>query len=102
MDFFRWLNSMGTQQPAVRIPDGSPTPPVRREFRFSGVVQGVGFRYEVQRIASQLDLTGWVRNQSDGSVAVEIEGPSNFIDSFLLAVEAVPYHRYSGGGAAAG
>ena len=89
MGLFQWLNSAYEEKP-IHIPDGAPTPPVRRRFRFSGLVQGVGFRYEVQRIASQLDLTGWVRNQSDGSVVVEIEGPLNYIEGFLLSVEAVP------------
>lgn len=89
MNLFQWLKDAGNQQPAVCIPDGSHTPLVRRRFRFSGLVQGVGFRYETQRIASQLDLVGWVRNQDDGSVVAEIEGPANYIEAFLLSVEAV-------------
>ncbi len=90
MGFFQWLNNTYGGTPAVPVPDGTPAQPVRRRFRFSGVVQGVGFRYEAQRIASQLDLVGWVRNQSDGSVAVEVEGAANYVEAFLLAVEAVP------------
>jgi acylphosphatase len=39
-----------------------------------GRVQGVGFRWFVQQAASSLDLAGWVRNGSDGSVEVEAEG----------------------------
>lgn len=89
MGLLQWLNNTYGEKP-IHIPNGAPAPLVRRRFRFSGLVQGVGFRYEVQRIASQLDLTGWVRNQSDGSVVVEIEGPSNYIEGFLLAVEGVP------------
>lgn len=92
MGLFQWLNNAckGDQQPTVHIPDGTPAPLVRRRYRFSGLVQGVGFRYETYRIASQLSLLGWVRNQNDGSVIVEIEGPANFIEAFLLAVKAVP------------
>lgn len=92
MGFFQWLSSTyaGSQRPAVQIPDGSQAPLVRRRFRFAGLVQGVGFRYEAQRIASQLDLVGWVRNQRDGSVVVEIEGKASYIEAFLLAIEAVP------------
>jgi len=89
MGIFQWLNAYGGT-PAVSVPDGAPGPRVRRRFRFSGLVQGVGFRYEAQRIASQLDLVGWVRNQSDGSVVVEVEGAANYVEAFLLAVEAVP------------
>lgn len=89
MSLFQWLKA-ASLQPAVQIPDDSRTPLVRRRFRFSGLVQGVGFRYEAQRIASQLDLLGWVRNQGDGSVVVELEGKANYIEAFLLAMEAVP------------
>lgn len=98
MGFFQWLNNtyIGRQQPVVQIPESSHTPLVRRRFRFSGLVQGVGFRYEAQRIASQLDLVGWVQNQGDGSVAVEIEGKSNYIEAFLLAIEAVPRFDITG------
>ncbi len=41
-----------------------------------GVVQGVGFRWFVRRNAAALGLTGWTANQSDGSVRVVVEGPS--------------------------
>jgi len=39
-----------------------------------GDVQGVGFRYFVQRRAQQLGLLGWVRNNDDGTVEVVAEG----------------------------
>jgi acylphosphatase len=39
-----------------------------------GDVQGVGFRYFVQRRAQEMGLAGWVRNQSDGSVELVAEG----------------------------
>lgn len=98
MDLFRWLKNAcaADRQPAVHIPDGPHGPLVRRRFRFSGWVQGVGFRYEAQRIASQLDLVGWVRNQGDGSVVVEIEGKANYIEAFLLAIKAVPRFDITG------
>lgn len=89
MSLFHWLKKIN-QPPVVHIPEGTHTALVRRRFRFSGFVQGVGFRYEAQRIASQLDLVGWVRNQRDGSVVVELEGPANYIEAFLLSIEAVP------------
>ena len=38
--------------------------------RVVGKVQGVGFRQATVREASRLGISGWVRNQSDGSVAV--------------------------------
>lgn len=39
-----------------------------------GRVQGVGFRFFVQRKAADLSLTGWVRNTPDGDVEVTAEG----------------------------
>ena len=43
--------------------------------RIHGRVQGVGFRMQAQSRATRLGLTGWVRNEADGSVRVEAEGP---------------------------
>jgi acylphosphatase len=45
-----------------------------------GRVQGVGFRYFVQRKAGELGLTGWVRNRWDGSVEVVAEGDRHDLD----------------------
>lgn len=59
---FQWLKNMNWQ-PVIHITEETHVALVRRRFRFSGLVQGVGFRYEAQRIASQLDLVGWVKNQ---------------------------------------
>ena len=92
MDLFRWIKNAcgGNRRPVAHIPDTPHTQPVRRRYRFSGRVQGVGFRYEAKGIAAQLSLVGWVRNQSDGSVVVEIEGAANYIEAFLLGIYAVP------------
>ena len=45
--------------------------------RVSGRVQGVGFRFFVQSRAVALQLAGSVRNNSDGSVRVDAEGPKD-------------------------
>jgi hydrogenase maturation protein HypF len=52
----------------------------------TGVVQGVGFRPFVHRLALRHGLSGWVRNAS-GEVQVEIEGSESAIDQFLEALE---------------
>ena len=56
------------------------TPVERRHIRFYGRVQGVGFRYLIMSDARNHGLTGWVKNLADGSVEVEIQGPSAMID----------------------
>lgn len=92
MDLFQWLKS-GSLAPVVHVPDAPPAPPVRMRYRFSGFVQGVGFRYEAAMTARQLKLTGWARNESDGSVTVEIEGGMRHIQEFLRVMQAVPRFR---------
>ncbi len=48
-----------------------------------GVVQGVGFRYYTKQKAIELSLLGSVENQSDGSVYIQVEGPSEPLMSFV-------------------
>ena len=60
------------------------TPVERRHIRFYGRVQGVGFRYHIMYDARNHGLTGWVKNLADGSVEVEIQGPSAMIDFVIL------------------
>ncbi len=62
----------------------SRKPEVRRlALRFAGEVQGVGFRWTAQRIANTHGLTGWVRNEWDGSVQMELQGTSEQIARFF-------------------
>lgn len=42
----------------------------------TGIVQGVGFRWNVLHLAESLGVTGWVRNELDGSVVLEAQGNS--------------------------
>ena len=50
---------------------------------FKGQVQGVGFRYTCQRIATELDLTGSAKNLDNGNVEVEIQGDEDRIMTFI-------------------
>ena len=52
---------------------------------FSGVVQGVGFRPFVYRLAAQNGLAGFVQNRPEGVIA-EVEGPQAAVDSFLAGI----------------
>ncbi|MGQ9468308.1 MAG: carbamoyltransferase HypF [Nitrososphaerales archaeon] len=49
----------------------------------SGIVQGVGFRPFVYRIATHLSLTGYVKNRGDAGVEIVVEGKKENIDAFL-------------------
>lgn len=48
-----------------------------------GRVQGVFFRKYAQMTAQSLGLAGWVRNEPDGSVLAEIEGPAEKLELFV-------------------
>ena len=54
---------------------------------FRGHVQGVGFRYTVQRLAQNHAVTGFVRNLADGRVEVVTEGLSAELDRFISRIE---------------
>ncbi len=56
---------------------------VRRRFELEGVVQGVGFRPFVARLALSLGLAGWVANRADG-VVIEVEGDGVALEAFAL------------------
>ena len=64
---------------------------IRRHITFYGWVQGVGFRYRARHAAELYGCTGWVRNEWDGSVTMEIQGTEENIDRVILAIEAGRY-----------
>jgi acylphosphatase len=55
----------------------------RRECRFSGRVQGVGFRYTVKNLAMQYNVQGYVRNLPDGRVELIMEGPDEEMNGLV-------------------
>ncbi len=55
-----------------------------------GSVQGVGFRYFIQRKARQLSLRGWVRNNDDGTVELVAEGARPELERLMMAAEEGP------------
>lgn len=61
---------------------------VQAHIIFSGTVQGIGFRFTVQRYALSFDLKGWVKNLSSGSVEVLVEGPKEKIEAFCRNIES--------------
>ncbi|MEX3771969.1 acylphosphatase, partial [Mycolicibacterium fortuitum] len=68
-----------------------PTDIQRRRFTVAGVVQGVGFRPFVHRVATELGLTGFVGNDS-AAVFAEVQGPAPTVDAFAprLRTDAPP------------
>src|SRR3954447_23596668 len=48
-----------------------------------GSVQGVGFRWETVKRARELGVLGWIRNEDDGTVVVQAEGPDEAVDGLL-------------------
>lgn len=63
----------------------------RKQIRFFGRVQGVGFRYHAKHAADALGLTGWVRNEYDGSVMMEVQGDEGLIDRMLQTLNRDMY-----------
>jgi hydrogenase maturation protein HypF len=77
----------------MEVPDELPDD-VRRQIEVSGIVQGVGFRPYVYRLATGRHLRGTIRNTSAG-VTIEIQGPAATVQDFVerLPAEAPPLAR---------
>jgi len=63
---------------------------VARRFVISGRVQGVGFRYFTEAIASREGVDGWVSNRPDGCVEALVEGESEAVDRVERAIRHGP------------
>lgn len=63
----------------------------RRRIEFHGSVQGVGFRYQARHYAAAYGLTGWVRNEYDGTVSMEVQGEPAQIDRMLRSLNSDHY-----------
>lgn len=75
------------------LSDGRGAAPIRLHMRFTGMVQGVGFRWTNRGFAREEHLTGWVMNRSDGSVEMEIQGTPAQLIGHLDKLHAY-YRRY--------
>lgn len=67
---------------------------IRVHLRIIGRVQGVGFRWWAAREARALALAGTVRNDEDGSVEVEAEGPPAEVARLRALLEEGPPHAF--------
>ncbi len=64
---------------------------MRYRMNFYGQVQGVGFRYTASHAAERYRLTGWAKNEYDGSVTCEVQGSKEAIDAWYLFVDQARY-----------
>jgi len=60
----------------------------RKHITFHGSVQGVGFRWRARNAANLYGCTGWVRNEWEGTVTMEIQGTEEQIGMVLQAIKA--------------
>ena len=66
----------------------------RITVRYEGRVQGVGFRFTVVNLAQKFNVTGWVKNEFDGSVTMIAEGAENQLMALLQAIANSHLDRY--------
>jgi acylphosphatase len=66
----------------------------RITVRYEGRVQGVGFRYTAVSLAQELDVTGRVKNEFDGSVSLVAEGSENQMMELLQSIRQSNLGRY--------
>lgn len=72
----------------TRADGGAETLPRKRlRVIYSGRVQGVGFRFTCERLATAFPVVGYVRNLPDRSVELLADGDSVAVDAFLAAVD---------------
>lgn len=62
----------------------------RLEATVHGLVQGVGYRWYARQMGRRLNLSGYVRNRSDGTVEVIAEGQEHALRAFLAYLESGP------------
>src|SRR5512143_1177926 len=62
---------------------------IRAQIKVSGQVQGVGFRPFVYRLANELGLAGWVRNDSEG-VEIAVEGQQTQVMRLIERLQSEP------------
>lgn len=64
---------------------------VRRKYTFYGKVQEVGFRYLTYQLANKFKVTGWVKNNDDGSVTACFQGKDYLIE---IIINELKLRRY--------
>ncbi len=60
------------------------------QVKVTGRVQGVAFRWEAQHAAERMGVTGWVRNEPDGSVTAHVEGDEVAVNDMVVWLRRGP------------
>lgn len=63
---------------------------ISKRLVIHGVVQGVGFRHWMTRMAAPLMVAGWVRNRGDGTVEALVMGEAAEVEELLRACRRGP------------
>ena len=66
-----------------------PPGTIRKEFHFEGNVQNIGFRFEVQSHAKPLGITGYAKNNDDGSVTAELQESEKNINKVITDLQNI-------------
>lgn len=66
---------------------------IRKRIVFHGRVQGVGFRYTARLAAESLGLTGWVKNEYNGTVSMEVQGREMLVNKLLVRLNTDRFIR---------
>ena len=66
---------------------------IRKHLVFYGSVQGVGFRHRAIYAAQRFGCTGWVRNELNGSVTMEIQGTERQVNDVIAEIDSDKYIR---------
>lgn len=66
-----------------------PPGTIRKEYHFEGNVQNIGFRFEIQSHAKPLGITGYAKNNDDGSVTAELQGTEKSINKVIKSLQDV-------------
>ena len=82
-----WGKIFGGGEDAEPIENVNIENAIRKAGRAEGRVQGVGFRFFVQSNAKALGITGWVKNMSDGSVTMELQGEPQTVERLIAKIK---------------
>ncbi len=66
-----------------------PPGTIRKEFHFEGNVQNIGFRFEIQSHAKPLGITGYAKNNEDGSVTAQLQGNLQDINKVIKDLQNI-------------